>query len=82
MLFSQEKTDRGEGDMRRMTQALIDGALAAGGSYYLPYRLHATQEQLKAAYPRAAEFVRIKKLIDPDSRFSNALWASYLKDLA
>lgn len=82
MLFSQEKTDRAEGDMRRMTRLLIDGALAAGGSYYLPYRLHATKEQFVAAYPRAAEFTALKKKIDQQERFSNALWTTYLKDLA
>lgn len=81
MLFSQEKSERAEADMVRMTRLLIDGALAAGGSYYLPYRLHATQEQFEAAYPRAREFAALKRKLDPDGRFSNALWDAYLKGL-
>jgi FAD/FMN-containing dehydrogenase len=81
MLFSQEKAERAEADMTRMTRQLIDGALAAGGSYYLPYRLHATQEQFEAAYPRAREFAAFKRSLDPRDRFSNALWTTYLKDL-
>ena len=36
MLFSQEKTVRGENDMARMTQALIERVLDIGGTYYLP----------------------------------------------
>lgn len=81
MLFSQEKSERAEADMVRMTRLLIDGALAAGGSYYLPYRLHATQDQFESAYPRAHEFVTLKRKLDPDGRFSNALWDTYLKGL-
>ena len=36
-----------------MTERLIDAVLALGGSFYLPYRLHARPEQFGAAYPRA-----------------------------
>ena len=82
MLFSQEKSARAEADMARVTRALIDGALAEGGSYYLPYRLHATPEQFEAAYPRAREFARLKRRLDPEGRFSNALWTTYLERLA
>lgn len=82
MLFSQEKSARAEADMERLTRRLIDGALAAGGSYYLPYRLHATLEQFEAAYPRAREFIAAKKKIDPEGRFSNALWRNYLEPMA
>ena len=81
MLFSQEKSARAEADMARVTRALIDGALAEGGSYYLPYRLHATLEQFEAAYPRAREFARLKRRLDPEGRFSNALWTTYLEPL-
>ena len=46
LLFSQEKTARGEGDMARMTHALIERVLDLGGTYYLPYRPHASLDQL------------------------------------
>lgn len=81
MLFSQEKSARAEADMVRMTRLLVDGALSSGGSYYLPYRLHATQEQFEAAYPRTHEFIALKKKFDPEERFSNGLWTTYLKGL-
>jgi hypothetical protein len=44
---------------------------------YLPYRLHATRAQLRAAYPRADEFIAAKRRTDPQLRFRNALWDSY-----
>ncbi|QNH22177.1 Decaprenylphosphoryl-beta-D-ribose oxidase [Xanthomonas sp. GW] len=60
------------------TRQLIDAAMAHGGRYYLPYRLHATPHQFAAAYPEAETFARIKRRIDPQHRFRNRLWDKYL----
>jgi len=81
MLFSQEMTARAEADHARMTRALIDRVLDMGGSYYLPYRPHATSAQFLRAYPRAREFVTEKRFYDPDLIFQNGFWDNYLKDL-
>lgn len=81
MLFSQEMTVRGEADMARMTRDLIERVIGMGGSYYLPYRLHATQTQFELSYPRAAEFAAKKRDIDPDLVLRNALWDSYMERL-
>ena len=78
MLFVQKRTAEADDDMRAMTVKLIDRTLAIGGSYYLPYRLHATRKQLRAAYPRLDEFVTAKRRYDPQLRFRNALWDTYL----
>jgi hypothetical protein len=56
LLFEQNRTEVGEQRMKRMTQALIDAALKLEGSYYLPYRLHATQSQFEQSYPMAKRF--------------------------
>ncbi len=80
MLFSQEKTARAEADMARMTRALIDATLGLGGTYYLPYRPHATPDQLRLGYPRIAEFVERKRAADPDLVFRNAFWDRYLAE--
>jgi hypothetical protein len=77
MLFVQKRTTEADGDMRAMTVKPIDRTLALDGSYYLPYRLHATRGQLRAAYPRLDEFVTAKRRTDPQLRFRNALWDSY-----
>jgi FAD/FMN-containing dehydrogenase len=81
MLFSQEKTVRGEVDMARMTQALIERVLAIGGTYYLPYRPHARSDQFLRGYPRAADFVRAKREADPGLLFRNRFWDGYLARL-
>jgi len=81
MLFSQEKTARGESDMARMTQALIERVLDIGGTYYLPYRPHASLAQLSRGYPRAAEFAARKRAADPDLLFRNQLWDGYFARL-
>jgi FAD/FMN-containing dehydrogenase len=77
MFFSQLMTAGAEADMRRLTERLIDAALAAGGSFYLPYRLHARPDQVLKAYPRLAAFVEAKRQWDPQLRFRNQMWDRY-----
>lgn len=81
MLFSQEMSVRGEADMHRMTEALIERTLAIGGTYYLPYRLHARQDQFRRGYQRATEFADFKRKIDPSRVFRNALWDKHLQQI-
>lgn len=59
------------------TRELIDAVLSCGGTYYLPYQLHATQEQFERAYPRAQELFALKKKLDPAYRLRGALWDKY-----
>ena len=81
LLFSQEKTVRGEADMARMTRALIERVLDIGGTYYLPYRPHASLDQLSRGYPRAREFAAMKRAVDRDLLFRNQLWDGYFAKL-
>lgn len=59
------------------TRELIDAAINAGGTYYLPYQPHATYEQFLRAYPRAPEFFALKRMVDPTNKFRNKLWDKY-----
>src|SRR5436190_1826964 len=59
------------------TRELIDAALSCGGTYYLPYQPHATEEQFHKAYPRAKELFALKRKYDPQFRFRNVLWDKY-----
>ena len=77
MLFAQKKTSRGEARMQALTQDLIDAALEHGGRYYLPYRLHATQQQFHRAYPQARKFFDKKREFDPDELFQNMFYIKY-----
>ena len=81
MLFSQEKTVRGEADMARMTNALIERVLDVGGTYYLPYRPHASLDQLSRGYPHAAAFSAMKRQVDRDLLFRNQLWDGYFANM-
>ena len=77
MLFVQDRNESGEEDMVEMTRELIDASLDLGGRYYLPYRLHATREQFRRAYPRSDRFFELKALYDPGELFQNQFYRRY-----
>lgn len=81
MLFSQEMSLRAEAEMARMTETLIDAVIGLGGTYYLPYRPHARVDQFAAGYGASGEFAALKRRIDPDLLFRNALWDRYVSQL-
>ncbi|MGJ8652324.1 MAG: FAD-binding oxidoreductase [Opitutaceae bacterium] len=77
LLFEQNRTLAAEQQMQEVTQALIDAALSLEGSYYLPYRLHATNAQFEQSYPMAKDFFQLKEKYDPDSIFENRFLQKY-----
>jgi hypothetical protein len=77
MLFNQARTPNADSRMEAMTRELIDAALEADGRYYLPYRLHATNDQFAKAYPQAAEFFERKRHYDPEEIFQNQFYLKY-----
>lgn len=58
------------------TRAMVALALMHGGTYYLPYQLHATQGQFEAAYPQAGSLRTLRRSVGA-IRFSNTLWDRY-----
>jgi len=76
-LFNQRRTAEAEAKAQVLTRELIDGVLSEGGRYYLPYRLHATPEQLRRAYPQVDAFFAAKRRLDPDLLFRNAFFDRY-----
>lgn len=81
MSFSQEQTLRGEADMARMTRELIGRISEINGAYYLPYRPHATVDQLRNTYGGATRFAKAKRELDPNLIIRNNLWDRYLEKL-
>ena len=79
MFFSQRRTTPADQEMEQMTRELVDAALHSGGRYYLPYRLHASAEQFRAAYPQSDEFFRLKQKYDPKDLFENEFYLKYAK---
>ena len=77
MLFHQGRDAASEAAMQAFAQEMIEAALACGGTYYLPYRPHATREQFARAYPRATEFFAAKRKADPSGVFWNQFFEKY-----
>jgi FAD/FMN-containing dehydrogenase len=79
MLFRYPATQAADELMAETTRKLIDGVLSCGGSYYLPYRPHATLAQFRKAYPRYAAFYELKRKYDPAEIFQNMFYLNYIK---
>lgn len=77
LYYKQRTQDNDKEHVAVWTRELIDTVLEAGGTYYLPYQLHATDEQFHRAYPRARELFALKGELDPDYRLRGALWDRY-----
>jgi FAD/FMN-containing dehydrogenase len=78
LYYKQRTNERASSTVETWTRELVNAALANGGRYYLPYRLHATQQQFERAYPEAAKFAALKRRVDPRGRLTNLLWNKYL----
>ena len=60
------------------TQQAIDLALSYQGSYYLPYLPLATKQQFQLAYPNYQQFLKLKKIYDPNHKLNNMFAEEYL----
>lgn len=78
VLYYKQGTEQKDKDaVAQWTKQLIDASISCGGTYYLPYQLHATQEQFAKAYPDSPLFFKLKKKLDPTNKFTNKLWDKY-----
>jgi FAD/FMN-containing dehydrogenase len=75
--YKQETTEEAKIAVGKWTRELIDAALAEGGSYYLPYQLHAEKEQFLKAYPNAGKSFTLKHKLDSSNKFTNKFWEQY-----
>ena len=82
LYYKQRTRDNAKERVGVWTRELIDAVLAMGGTYYLPYQLHATDEQFHRAYPRASELFALKTKLDPYYRLRGALWDRYYMPLS
>jgi len=76
-LFHTPLSKEAQSKLQHGVQRIIDEALLAGGSYYLPYASFATQEQFEAAYPRQSYFWQKKRQYDPEELFVNYFYEDY-----
>ena len=75
--YKQSMNESAQKKVKASTRELIDQVLSVGGRYYLPYQIHATSDQFKAAYPGYEKFFAVKKRVDPSHKFRNRLWDAY-----
>ena len=62
-------------------RGLISDGIALGGSHYLTYHRFATREQVLACYPQMPEFLRLKRLHDPEVRFESEWYRHHVRQL-
>jgi FAD/FMN-containing dehydrogenase len=77
LYLNQTADAAGTARMRRLTGDLIDLAARHGGTFFLPYQLHYTPEQLARAYPRVGDFFAAKRHWDPEGRFTSTFYEAY-----
>ena len=77
--YKQKTSEEAQLQVKDWTQKLIEAALSVNGRYYLPYQIHATDEQFKKAYPNFQKFFDVKKKVDPTNKFRNKLWDRYYR---
>ena len=78
VLYVNQTADAaGTARMHRLTGDLIDLAARHRGTFFLPYQLHYTPEQLARAYPRVGDFFAAKRRWDPDGRFTSTFYERY-----
>src|SRR5215471_18558267 len=77
LYFNVKFNDKDNEILQKTTVDLIDVAEKSGGTYYLPYQLFYSPEQLKNAYPEIQAFFAAKKKYDPIELFSNKFYEKY-----
>ena len=63
--------------LKKTTSDLIDTTQSLGGTYYLPYQLFYSKEQLRKSYPEIDNFFAEKRRYDQDELFSNKFYEKY-----
>lgn len=77
LYFNQKLNDKESRTLQKTTVDLIDLAVGLNGTYYLPYQLYYSPEQLRRAYPEIDQFFAAKRKYDPQELFSNKFYEKY-----
>lgn len=77
--YKQGTSEEEKSKVTEWTIELTDAVISLGGSYYLPYQVHASAEQFHKAFPNAKKLMELKKQLDPGFKFRNIIWDTYYK---
>ncbi len=79
LYFNQKLNEKESKILQKTTADLIDLATGLNGTYYLPYQLYYSKEQLHKAYPEIDSFFDTKRKYDPTVLFENKFYEKYGK---
>ena len=83
VLYFNQKLDEPDSErLRSVTIDLINLTLRLNGTYYLPYQLYYSMQQLRSAYPGIDQFFAAKRKYDPTGLFINKFYEKYKTDPA
>ena len=77
LYFNQRFNEAESLVLQQTTRDLIDVVLSIGGTYYLPYQLFYSAEQLRRAYPEIDGCFAAKRKYDPISLLTNTFHHKY-----
>jgi FAD/FMN-containing dehydrogenase len=77
LYFNVKFNEKDNEILQQTTSDLIDIALQADGTYYLPYQLFYSRGQLQKSYPEIDDFFAAKKKYDPIGLFTNTFHQKY-----
>lgn len=75
--YRQGTSESAKKRVKQWTRELVDAAIAVGGRHYLPYQIHATEDQFRRGYKNFQKFFDVKTQYDPTNKFRNKLWDAY-----
>lgn len=79
LYFNQKFNDKESEILKKTTDDLINLANDLGGTFYLPYQLYYSGDQLRASYPEIDSFFKTKLKYDPNEVFTNKWYEKYSK---
>jgi FAD/FMN-containing dehydrogenase len=77
LYFNQKLNTHDSEILQKTTGDLIDLATSLDGTFYLPYQLYYSPEQLRKAYPEIDNFFDAKRKLDPAELFVNEFYQKY-----
>jgi len=77
LYFNQKLNKEEAAILQKTTVDLIDLSTNLGGTFYLPYQLYYSPEQLRKAYPEVDDFFKVKLKYDPNELFVNTWYEKY-----
>jgi FAD/FMN-containing dehydrogenase len=79
LYYRIERSKDGDSELEKVHQLMVEITKELGGTFYLPYRFHYSDEDLQTCYPMIDTFFKMKEKYDPDHLFSNLWYERYGK---